>query len=146
MRRTLNPRGVRKIDLQRARREARKLAYNLFPEDTNGKFAWRRRNDFLHGWEQGAKDAHKAGLARIDEALAKGTLLLPSKCVHEVYNLDGTRNEDSTLKFKGHIAAPGYGQSWDCTECDKTFTVVGDTVYDNEELDAPLEMNLEDIR
>ena len=35
-----------------------------------------------------------------------------------------------TLKFQGHIAAPGYGQSWECSECHHPFVRIGENFHD----------------
>jgi hypothetical protein len=90
--RQLNPRGVRKLDVQKERRQmrrdakakARDIVHRWFIGDGPGvKIAsadeLRRLAEvcFSMGWEQGVKDAHKAGLARIDEAIKKGTLIKP---------------------------------------------------------------------
>lgn len=94
-RRKLNPRGVRKIDVQAPRRqwrrkdskaEARRLVH-LFEElqDREGHRQltpseacdWVVAIALESGWERGFRDTQKAALARIDEALEKGTLMLP---------------------------------------------------------------------
>lgn len=66
--RKLNPRGVRKIDVQRERKAAWRKANELYPDD------WVARNAYHRGWEQGFKDTQKRALDRLDEAISVGRL------------------------------------------------------------------------
>jgi hypothetical protein len=38
--------------------------------------------------------------------------------------------EEGNFNFQGHIAAPGYGESWVCATCDHPFVNVGGTYHD----------------
>lgn len=93
-RRTINPRGVRKIDVQKERREARAAArgqaktyVKLYKEliDRNGfrqldadeALAHCLQIAYWSGWERGFRDTQKRALDRLDEALEKGTLVKP---------------------------------------------------------------------
>lgn len=38
-----------------------------------------------------------------------------------------------TLVFRGHYGAPGVGQAWDCTECDRNWSRLGDRFYPAED-------------
>lgn len=43
------------------------------------------------------------------------------------------------LEFVGHLAAPGYGQSWDCSVCGEHFHRVNADAHANRFEDLPLE-------
>jgi len=56
------------------------------------------------------------------------------------------RDVNSTLIFAGHVAAPGYGQSFTCSNCPRTFLVVGDRVIDNDDREpGDYELSIEDV-
>lgn len=47
----------------------------------------------------------------------------------DVKGCNHTRDSDGgTLKFIAHYGAPGIGQSWKCTLCDESFSIVGDSI------------------
>jgi hypothetical protein len=57
------------------------------------------------------------------------------KCYHQI------------LKFVAWIAAPGYGQSWECAECGEPMWSPGgaESAVPYAELNRPPELTLEDI-
>lgn len=105
--RTINPRGVRKIDVQAIRRS--RLREFKVTAESRTQF-WFNSNRvtkavpltlenvarFAHsllmeGWETGGKDWHQAGLARIDEAIEKGTLHMGKETITiivETFDID----------------------------------------------------------
>ena len=48
------------------------------------------------------------------------------------------------LTFVGHIAAPGYGESWSC-DCGRPLVKIGGSYYDPRE-SGPFELSPEDVR
>jgi hypothetical protein len=88
--RTRNPRGIRKIDVQRERRasyrEARAEADSLRRLYGIVGQRWDHDQALTHvlkiayskGWEDGGRAWHAADLARVDEALSTGRLVKPA--------------------------------------------------------------------
>lgn len=51
------------------------------------------------------------------------------------------------LKFNGHIAAPGYGQSWECADCGEAMWSPGgaEAAVPYAQMDRPPELSPEDV-
>lgn len=62
---------------------------------------------------------------------------------HDCNRLDVLDGGD--LTFRGHIAAPGYGQSWQCVVCRRHFVKIGATFIDPA-VDGVPELTPEDVR
>lgn len=55
--------------------------------------------------------------------------------------------QHNSLRFRGHIAAPGYGQSWECAECDLPFWSPSGAInaVPRSKFDDPPELSIGDI-
>jgi hypothetical protein len=49
------------------------------------------------------------------------------------------------MRFVAHIAAPGYGQAWECEVCERRLTRIGEAFYDPA-VSGPFELDPEDVR
>jgi len=55
--------------------------------------------------------------------------------------------EHRNITFKGHLAAPGYGQSYECDDCGEAlWSVCNQKPIPFKDLEHPPELTLEDIR
>ena len=46
---------------------------------------------------------------------------------------------EGTVVYKSDIAAPGYGQFWECEVCKKSYTKIGGSFFPSEDHD-PIEL------
>lgn len=55
--------------------------------------------------------------------------------------------EEGTVVFVGVLGAPGYGQSWDCTSCGRSFWrgSCGSALIPFDELTSPPELSIYDV-
>lgn len=53
----------------------------------------------------------------------------------------------TVLKFRGHIGAPGYGQSWECVDCGEAMWSLGGALnaVPYASLEQPPELSIEDV-
>jgi hypothetical protein len=84
----------------------------------------------------------RARLIREHDAVHAGRLRIPACPSCHVSADDCLASE--RLEFVAHIAAPGYGQSWTCSVCDRPFVKIGDAFHDARD-SGPFELSPEDV-
>jgi hypothetical protein len=47
-------------------------------------------------------------------------------------------NCSKNLKYKGELAAPGYGRSWECDKCEEAYFQSGETLTNWKDVDPQI--------